>query len=621
MPGARYRRSVASWPARSAGAVRGSSRWLRGAICMAAIGLLLGPLPAVAQTGGGELPSPARPGAVVPGLDDRRRTPPEPADPVLEIPPMIDRPLDPDAGERVLVLRFDVTGAQDRPRHGIRVEAIEERLADALAERPEGFTIGQLMQVADRITNYYRERGLILSQAVVPEQTVEDGIVTIQVIEGRLGAVRPEGNERYSDEALQAAFSGLVGEPVSQGEAEAALLTLTDYPGLAAFGVFEPGREVGTADMVLQVRAEERFEGQVRLDTHGTEETGRARARAVLQWNNPTGNADRITLAALHSLEPANTLFGSLEYQRFLGRHYRAGAFVRSNRFDVGGDLADFDISGETDQGGLYLTRQWTRSREFNATSRLELAAKRSRTLREGDQDNEDRLTVLSLDLEFDSVDPRFGGLNFGGIEVSQGFNDLLGAMGSAGDAEDRSPSDRPSRSGASGFAPGQFTRLFGYYSRLQNITGGQSLLLRTEAQWSPDLLVPMEQYAIGGADNVRAFPTSHVLLDSAWFASAEYIVEVPWPTGTAFGDHAWSDILSATVFYDYGGGELNDPRGDQTGSVVDFHGVGAGLNLDVPALLNSRIQVAWAIDGDDRLADPDAVNEPQFWFDIRYDF
>lgn len=535
---------------------------------------------------------------------------------------MIDRPLDEDEGESVAVDAFQLEGATPRPEYGIEVSEIEEILAEARREQGS-FTIGQLQAVADRITNYYRERGLILSQAVVPAQTVDDGEVTLEVIEGKLGAIRPEGNELYAQETLESAFRGLLGEPVSESEAEAALLTLTDYPGLAAFGVFEPGQQVGEADLTLQVQGEDAFEGLVRVDNHGTETTGEGRARAQLQWNNITGNADRLTFFAQHSFDPANSVFGLLEYDRRFGRKYRAGVSAQVNRFDVGGELEDLDISGESDEIGINGGRNWIRSRDLNLSSRLNLAAKRSRTLFDGDQRDEDKLTVLSLQTDFDSVDSRFGGLNFGGLEISQGFNDVLGAMGDADDAAQQPVDERPSRrqGGSGDFPAGEFTKIFAYYSRLQNISDGQSLLLRTELQETSDLLVPLEQYSIGGADNVRAFPSSHVLVDAAVFVSAEYVIEAPFLSGSTIGGYDWSDVMRTSIFFDYAGGSFSDPRSDQPGGTVNFHGVGAAVRFDIPGTLESRFQIAWETGQDEDVADPEDVDEPQFWADVTWRF
>jgi hemolysin activation/secretion protein len=596
-------------------------RWALAAGLTALLGGVAAAAHAQQDGAGVELPPGARPGAAGPERDERDREPPTPAGPVLEIPPMIDRPLAPAEGPRVDVRRFELVGARDRPARGIRVADLRERLEAARAERPGGFTIGQLQQVADRVTRYYRERGLILAQAVVPVQTVEDGVVEIEVIEGRLGAVRPRGNELYERTTIEGAFSGLIGEPVTQADTESALLTLTDYPGLVAFGVFEPGDAVGEADLLVQVQSERRFDARVGVDNHGTRQTGRARARADLAWNNVTGNADRLRVTALGSFDPANSTYGALEYERLYGRRWEARAFLRSNRFDVGGDLEAFDISGETDQAGVAGARTWVRSRERNLSTELRLTLKRSRTLRAGEQDNEDRLTVFTLAAQYDSVDARRGGLNFAGIELHQGVNDWLGAMGDAESARDLPPGERPTRRGGEAFAEGRFTRLFGYYSRLQNLFPGQAALLRTEVQYTPDLLVPLEQYAIGGPNNVRAFPSSHALLDTAWLVSAEYVVDMDWlGAGGLFGQR-WGDILRGSVFYDYGGGALNDPRPNEPDGSVTFQGIGAGLRLEVPGRLSARLQVAWEIAGDDQLADPDAVRDPQAWVSASYEF
>ena len=46
-----------------------------------------------------------------------------------------------------------------------------------------------IQEAADEVRSYYRERGLILAQVVVPVQTVQEGIIDLQVFVGRLGRV------------------------------------------------------------------------------------------------------------------------------------------------------------------------------------------------------------------------------------------------------------------------------------------------------------------------------------------------------------------------------------------------------------------------------------------------
>ena len=131
-----------------------------------------------------------------------------------------------------------------------------ELLVEQRLERDQGLTIGQMGLIAEEITKYYRERGYFLARAVIPAQEVVGGIVTIRVLEGRLGEIIPEGNRRYSDADIQAPFADFKGKMITVDRVEDALLTLQAYPGMSASGVFRPGKVVGTADMLVNVQGE-----------------------------------------------------------------------------------------------------------------------------------------------------------------------------------------------------------------------------------------------------------------------------------------------------------------------------------------------------------------------------
>ena len=124
------------------------------------------------------LPDSARPGAVRPEQEGRaeipsnEEIPSNPVSEVLEVPAVIDRPFDVDEGEAVVVTEFRLLEAEDLPEYDIVVDEIKALLEAQKALKPQGFTIGQLQEVADVITDYYRQRDLILAQAVVPVQIV-----------------------------------------------------------------------------------------------------------------------------------------------------------------------------------------------------------------------------------------------------------------------------------------------------------------------------------------------------------------------------------------------------------------------------------------------------------------
>lgn len=591
------------------------------------------------------LPDSARPGAVRPPPEAPPEQPAATVGEIIDIPAVIDRPFDIEEGPFVVVKEFRLLDAEDLPKYDVSIDEIKisilEKLRQDQAER--GFSIGELQEVADQVTRYYRERGLILSTAVIPVQTVGSGIIDVQVYIGRLGRVLAESNERFSESVLRKPFLGLVGEPVTQAEIEAALLTLTDYPGLSVFGVFQPGQKAGEADIVLKVQEEKWYDVAYRVDNQGLQETGRNRFRTVIDWNNPTGFADKLSVTYQQTYNPKNNDFWAIDYEIFLGRGFTLGGNLFKNRFDIGGAFKTSNISAQTDNRAIHIEKSFIRSRQKNLSSTLTFTSKNSTTRTQGQRTNTDRLSVLAIEANFDSVDTFHplrplvrllskstsenfgGGLNFMTLTYNRGFNDVFGAMGSSAEQLAFNASgSRSSRRGGSGqLASGQFDKVNGSYQRLQLITKNQSLLFRTEFQWSNDILVPLEQYSVGGPDNVRGFPDAQGLFDRAYFFSFEYIFNAPFIADVpAFQNRTWGELLQFSVFYDFATAQQNDPLDtavdrNTSGSWVTFKSVGMGLRFNLPGSIDTRLMYATEIG-------PEIPNDGRFghiWGDFTYSF
>jgi len=591
--------------------------------------------PAYAQL---ELPDSARPGAVRPEEMKESTLPKAQSVPGLDIPPVIDRPFDVNEGAKVVVKQFRLVHATELPQFDVSLADVQRILQERIDSKPEGFTIGQLSEAATLVTNYYREKGLILAKAVVPVQTVKDGVVDLEIYEGKLGRVLVEGNKLYSEKVLSRPFKKLLGQPVTQPRIESALLSLTDLPGLSIFGIFQPGQMVGTADILLRVQDEKRFDIALRADNHGTRETGRARARVVMDWNNPSGAGDKLSATLQQTWRPRNNFFMAFDYERPLGFWgLKAGGSASRNEFDVGGEFKAQGISAKTDNLRGFLEKSFIRSRQRNLSAKVDLARKDSITYRQGTELNEDRLAVLGLEGNYDSVDTRFQGLNFATLTYNHGFNDLLGAMGSPLDAGMKIGGKFPSRRGGSGeFAAGQFNKIAGNFTRLQNLSplndlfkleskwfDGQSILFNAEIQWSSDRLTPLEQYSVGGPDNVRAYGVAEKLYDKALFYSIEYLTNAPFISQKeAFGGRTWGELVQLSVFYDFALGKNNDPLPSEKSAYENFYGAGVGIRFNFPGLVTARVTSSWAIN--ERVGtpqDPVNVRHPQIWGDITFTF
>jgi hemolysin activation/secretion protein len=71
----------------------------------------------------------------------------------------------------------------------------------AITSKLEGRTVGvdELQQAVDQINQLYAEKDCITATAVLPPQTVTDGIVRIQLVEGRVGEILVEDNQYTRD--------------------------------------------------------------------------------------------------------------------------------------------------------------------------------------------------------------------------------------------------------------------------------------------------------------------------------------------------------------------------------------------------------------------------------------
>ena len=641
--------------------------------------VLLQPLAVTAPLA--QLPAPATPGGAMPRLDDELPAVAPPPAVSFPIPPVVERPLNVDEGERIFVKGFRLRGVTDRPALGVSEEelqallerlrvnrqgldkvdesgftpeeraeiaafmrdvvtnpdqdmlfedyqALVDRLRTERLRRDAGMTIGQLQEAANAVTEYYRRAGFILAQAFVPAQEVSEGEVVIEVIEGTLENVVAEGNEAYSEDILARPFEDLIDAPVTAAGVESGILTLSDYPGLSVFGVFQPGDRVGSSDLVLRVQDEDPYTVNLRYDNHGTRFTGERRAYADFTWNNMSGAGDRATVALMQQYDPRNAFFGSVEYERPVWLPgMTVGARYSVNPFDVGAELKQVDLSGKSKTLEVWTRGSFLRSRDENVYGQLGLTRKQGTTSIDSSDVFTDDIAYASAELDYDLIDGETRSISFASIGVDYGLGNSLGGQGREEAARQAVPPSRVTPGGK--FASNDFWKIRGSYSRLQTLTDTQTLLVRLEGQHSPSLLTSLEQFSIGGPTSVRAYPVSEHLVDTGAFASLEWSMNVPGMLGfgdePAFAGRTWGEVFRLSFFSDWAWGQINEPTAvdEQTAS---FMGVGAGVSFSLPGEFTSRVQVARPV-GSGIKTDTNTAGDPsdgdtvRWWFDLTYTF
>jgi hemolysin activation/secretion protein len=577
------------------------------AILISVFGLLgsaiVAPQAHAQRAGGTVLPAAAMPGGAQPliGRDD---IPTLAQVYQLDIPAVVDRPAGLEEGPRVRVIDFNLDGVEERPERGLLLTDINYILTRYLAEQPlEGYTINQLQAIADDVEQYYRSKGLVLARAFIPAQDVMLGNITIKVVEGNLGEVTVRGNESYGTQRIVGPFEPLLSQAVDEADVEEALLTLQGYPGLTVFGTFREGNALGETDLVIDVRDEDRFYITPSVDNYGSEFTGQTRGIVQFGWNNPVGATDRLSGYFLKSSDPSNERYYGLEYSLgTINGKTRVGFGAAKNNFAVAAAQIEQELGldGEVEQANLYVQRVFANKRGFRADGIFDFAKKETTVTQLG-ADAHDDLSVFSYTFNYFGVGSHQRGINLGYLRVIAGDNDSL----------------EPSRQGGSGdFATGNYSVFEFGYQRLQRLSENHAILLRLDGQFSNDLLVSLEQYGLGGPANNRAYSVSEALIDSGGAATLEWIIDAPGFAKRQIGNRTWGDIFQVSVFYDYAGGEVNDPLPFQN-ETINLRGYGLGLQFGISEKFRLRIDAAKA---QSELV-PVNREDPQYWMSFAYTF
>jgi hemolysin activation/secretion protein len=379
---------------------------------------------------------------------------------------------------------INVTGATLLPTNDLH----------ALVADGEGkqLTLGQLNELADRITAAYRKHGYPLSNAYVPAQTLSGGTVRIAVLEAHYDNVTLNNRSSTSDSPLRATLTPLAnGSVITETTLNRSLLLLGDIPGVGVISTLRPGSAPGTSDLIVDTTDTQRYTGIVSVDDFGNRYTGRTRVSGSFDVNSLLHEGDQLDLSALSS--GPDLKYGRLGYRYLLnGQGTILGAAVSGMDYRLSGDLSDVDGHGSAQVASLYVSQPFIRSTQGNLYGQIEFDR---RHLNDDidiiDQRTERHTDAWTATLAGDTRDDH-GITNFS----------LAGTYGLLGFDNDFAQ-----------FLDALTARTSGHYvkyslsvSRLQQLTQNNAIFLGFQGQWANRNLDTAEQFYLGGANNVRGY-------------------------------------------------------------------------------------------------------------------
>lgn len=162
----------------------------------------------------------------------------------------------------------------------------------------KSYTLGELEKITSLITKAYREEGYFVARAYIPKQSMRDGMLEITIIEGNYGKFKLTNNSLVNNERVQGMLDDVKdANIVSTDTLERAMLIINDTPGAKVTGAdVMPGAQVGTSDFAITTEATNPYTGYIVGDNYGSKYTGRYRVNLGLNANSPLGYGDKLSL-------------------------------------------------------------------------------------------------------------------------------------------------------------------------------------------------------------------------------------------------------------------------------------------------------------------------------------
>jgi hemolysin activation/secretion protein len=194
-----------------------------------------------------------------------------------------------DVPETITVQRFEVMGSN------VFTPAELATVTAPFTNRP--LTFAGLFAARDAVTQFYVDRGYVTSGALIPPQTLENGVVQIQVIEGRLEAINVSGNTHLQSDYLRSRLNLATAPPLNVDQLLTGLQLLQLNPLIETLSAeLTTGVQPGTSRLNLAVQEADEIAGSVEVNNSRSPSVGSWRRQLGTVHSNLSGLGDQLSL-------------------------------------------------------------------------------------------------------------------------------------------------------------------------------------------------------------------------------------------------------------------------------------------------------------------------------------
>ena len=455
--------------------------------------------------------------------------------------------------------------------------------------------LSELRNLAKDITKKYLSQGYISTRAIVPQQEIELGVVEIKIIEGSIGELKIEGNNRLRESFIRDRLELGINTPIKVDSLEGQLQLLRSNQGIENIEAnLQPAPGEGKSSLIVKVEENNPWFYSLEVNNYSTVATGAERVNAALGYRNLTGNSDTVVASFEQALDadswsanasynlPVNAKDGTVQLR----------ADINRNEIVVD-DFDDLNLEGDSELYEISFRQPLTRTLKKEFALSIGFSFQESRDFFNGVSLNQtNRTNVIKLGQDLTTRDVN-------GVWALRSQFNIGVDTSDEPDAADilNQNLDQPDDI---------FISWLGQTQRLQRISPNNLLIFQGDIQLTPNNLSPSEQFVIGGQRSVRGYRQNARLGESGFRLSIEDRI-------TVARNSEDNPLLQIAPFADMGvvfSASAEDPEDNF------LVGVGLGIIAEPISGLNLRLDYAPPLIN---LDDRDNIQEDGFYFSLGY--
>lgn len=440
-------------------------------------------------------------------------------------------------------------------------------------------TVDDIEAARSKLEQTYHHKGYPTVLVNIPEQTVADGLVKLEVIESRIRRVRISGNRYFTMENILKDLPTLhEGEIIYLPHLQDELTLVNRNPDLRVEPMLVPGKRFGTVDVELKVKDKLPLHGSLELNNRASENTTSLRLNGVLRYDNLWQKEHSASFQ--YQTAPKDTS----EVQVL------AGSYVLPTPWNDDHRLALYSVWSDSDTAFGEGFRLNSKGYVVGFRYVMPLAAYKLYThnisVGLDYKDFEERSRVyfedlninyLPLSFAYNSSLPDETGLTSFSASLNMSFRGLV--------AEPEEFDDK--RLGALG----NYIYLTAGIERAQKLPYKSSLFVKVDGQIADQPLISNEQFTAGGMESVRGYKESSEAGDNGIHAT----VELGGPDLAEFVEFGKKADVYPFIFYDVAHLAVLKPQDLQDRSFT-LAGTGFGLRGGFTDYLDYETDWAWAL-------------------------